>query len=63
MFFSPLRPIVARSYTSFSGAAFQTAQSRIYLGIHWDFDRDQGIGCGIAIANFVFDNFLQPNGP
>ena len=58
-----VRPIVARSYTSFSAAAFEAAESRIYLGIHWDFDRDQGIASGNAIGNFVFDNFLAPSGP
>jgi hypothetical protein len=51
---------VARSYTSFSQAALENGQSRIYLGIHWGFDRDQGITCGSAVANYVFDNFLQP---
>lgn len=54
------RPIVARSYDSFSQAAFENGQSRIYLGIHWAFDRDQGISCGNSIANYVFDNFLKP---
>src|SRR5262249_23377795 len=54
-----VRPIVARSYTSFSQAALENGQSRIYLGIHWGFDRDQGINSGSAIANYVFDNFLQ----
>jgi hypothetical protein len=55
------RPIVARTYHSFSQAAFENAESRIYLGIHWSFDRDEGIKCGNAVANYVFDNFLQPN--
>jgi hypothetical protein len=63
MFLSPLRPIVARSYTSFSGTAFEAVQSRIYLGIHWAFDREPGLSCGNAVATYVFDNCLQPNGP
>ena len=55
-----VRPIVARSYPSFSQAAFENGQSRIYLGIHWAFDRDDGIACGKSVADYVFDNFLQP---
>jgi hypothetical protein len=55
-----VRPLVARTYTSFSQAAFENAQSRIYLGIHWAFDRDAGINCGNAVADYVFDNFLTP---
>jgi hypothetical protein len=54
------RPIMARTFNSFSEAAFENGQSRIYLGIHWAFDRDQGISSGNAIGNYVFDNFLQP---
>jgi hypothetical protein len=55
-----VRPIVARTYTSFSQAMYENAQSRIYLGIHWAFDRDEGIKCGNAVADHVFDNFLKP---
>src|SRR5262249_32279023 len=32
-----VRPIVARTYTGFSQAAYENAESRIYLGIHWGF--------------------------
>lgn len=55
-----IRPMVARTFNRFSEAAFENAQSRIYLGIHWAFDRDEGILSGNSIANYVFDNFLQP---
>ena len=55
-----VRPLVARSFSSFSQAALEAAESRIYLGIHWDFDRDQGLNCGNAIGNYVFENLLQP---
>jgi hypothetical protein len=54
-----VRPIVARSFDSFSQAAFENGQSRIYLGIHWAFDRDDGIACGKAVADYVFDNILR----
>jgi hypothetical protein len=55
-----VRPIVARTFHSFSDAAYENGQSRIYLGIHWGFDRDEGIRCGKAVADYVFDNSLQP---
>jgi hypothetical protein len=55
-----VRPIVARTFHHFSDAAFENGQSRVYLGIHWGFDRDEGIKCGNDVANYVFDNFMQP---
>jgi hypothetical protein len=55
-----VRPIVYRSYNSFSQAAEENGQSRIYLGIHWSFDKTAGIQCGDNIANYVFGNLLQP---
>jgi hypothetical protein len=55
-----VRPIVARTYNSFSQAALENGQSRIYLGVHWGFDRDEGIKSGGNVANYVFDNVLQP---
>jgi hypothetical protein len=55
-----VRPIAARTFHHFSDAAFENGQSRIYLGIHWGFDRDEGIKCGNSVADYVFDNFLQP---
>lgn len=55
-----VRPLLPRSYNSFSQASDENGQSRIYLGIHWQFDKVQGIRAGEAIADFVFDNFLRP---
>lgn len=55
-----VRPVVTRSFTSFSEAAEENGQSRIYLGIHWKFDKDQGIHCGDHIADYVFQNYFRP---
>jgi hypothetical protein len=55
-----VRPVVDRSYNSFSQAMEENGQSRIYLGIHWSFDKTAGIQCGTNIANYVFANLLQP---
>jgi hypothetical protein len=54
-----VRPRVERSFDSFTDAKLENAQSRIYLGIHWRFDADDGIKTGDAVANYVFDNFLE----
>src|SRR5262249_52146046 len=54
------RPAVTRAFSSFSAAAEENGQSRIYLGIHWSFDKVHGIETGNAIADFVFANLLRP---
>jgi hypothetical protein len=52
-------PGVTRTYTSFSAAAEENGQSRIYLGIHWSFDKTAGIATGDSIANYVFAHELN----
>lgn len=52
-------PGVTRSYTSFSQASQENGRSRIYLGIHWEFDNQFGQRLGNDIADYVFANFLQ----
>ncbi|MEI8212463.1 MAG: dockerin type I domain-containing protein [Planctomycetota bacterium] len=54
------RPVVPRTFNSFSQAKLENAQSRIYLGIHWAFDRDDGIKTGDGTANFIYDHILRP---
>ncbi len=55
-----VRPVVVRSFNSLTQAKLENAQSRIYLGIHWAFDRDEGIKQGNSVANYVFDHALRP---
>ena len=55
-----VRPLSPRSFPSLSAAAIENARSRIYLGIHWQFDAAEGVASGYAIAKDVFDNVLQP---
>ncbi|PPD17143.1 MAG: hypothetical protein CTY24_15465, partial [Methylobacter sp.] len=43
-----------------SQAEEENGQSRIYLGIHWSFDKTSGITQGNNIANFVYGRTLQP---
>ena len=53
-------PGVQRSFTSFSQAAAEAGQSRIYGGIHWQYDNTAGLAAGRAIAEHVFYNVLTP---
>ena len=40
------RPLLPRTFASLSQAEEENGQSRIYLGIHWSFDKTQGIAQG-----------------
>lgn len=49
-----------RSFSSFSEAAIESGVSRIYGGIHWDFDNVEGLATGEALGEFVVENLLEP---
>jgi hypothetical protein len=51
---------LTRSYTSFSQAAAENGQSRIYAGIHFPSAVEDGIKQGEKIGHFVFTHALQP---
>ena len=55
-----IRPRVPRNFPSLSHAEEENGQSRIYLGIHWAFDKTQGIIQGRRVANLVFANTFTP---
>jgi hypothetical protein len=55
-----VRPLKPRTFTSFSQAEEENGQSRIYLGIHWSFDKTEGIAMGRKIADYVFENAFRP---
>jgi hypothetical protein len=48
------RPRLARSFGTLSQAEEENGQSRIYLGVHWQFDKTEGIALGRRIADYVF---------
>jgi hypothetical protein len=51
-----VRPLKPRSFRTLSQAEEENGQSRIYLGIHWSFDKTGGIAQGRQVANFVYRN-------
>ena len=53
------RPLIERSFSSLSQAEEENGQSRIYLGIHWSFDKTEGIAQGNRIADYVFDHLFK----
>jgi hypothetical protein len=53
-------PGVTRSFGSFDAAAAEAGQSRIYGGIHYQFDNQGGLAAGHALGQFVVGNFLLP---
>lgn len=49
-----------RSFTSFSQAAEEAMNSRMYGGIHWRFDNEDGLVSGTALGAHVMATQLQP---
>ena len=54
---------ITRSFTSFSQAAAENGESRIYAGIHFRSAVEVGIDQGKKIGHFVFTHALQPLHP
>jgi len=55
-----VRPLLPRSFSSLSQAEEENGQSRIYLGIHWSFDKTEAIAQGRRVADYVFANAFVP---
>ena len=53
-------PGVVRKFNSFAACADEIGRSRIYGGIHFEFDNEQGKACGKKIGDFVCGKFLLP---
>ena len=54
------RTLVMRSFDSLGVPEQENGQSRIYLGIHWSFDKNEGIAQGRKVADWVFERLFQP---
>ncbi|MEU3725778.1 vanadium-dependent haloperoxidase [Streptomyces sp. NPDC031705] len=55
----PLAPVKTRHFTSFSAAAKEDADSRIWLGVHFPWDATDGLTLGEQVANQVFTTQLR----
>ena len=55
-----VRPLLPRSFSSLSQAEEENGQSRIYLGIHWSFDKTAAIAQGRQVADYVFTHAFMP---
>lgn len=55
-----VRPLVPKSFSTLSEAEESNGQSRIYLGIHWSFDKTEGIEVGNNVAAHVYSNLFRP---
>jgi hypothetical protein len=53
---------VTRTFNSFTEAALEDARSRVYLGVHYQWDGDNGFLSGTAAGNYIYDNVLTPIG-
>lgn len=57
---SPTAPGVVKSFTSFTATAQDVGQSRIYAGIHWPWDVQNGLTLGEQVGAYVASNLLLP---
>ncbi|MFC8869350.1 vanadium-dependent haloperoxidase [Streptomyces sp. NPDC057148] len=55
----PFAKDVVRSFNSFSEIARENALSRIYLGVHFRSDAEQGLAVGDKVADYVYNNSLR----
>ncbi len=53
-------PGVTRSFAGFWAAAEEAGRSRIYGGIHYEFDNQEGLRSGRAVAEYIVRRYLLP---
>jgi membrane-associated phospholipid phosphatase len=53
-------PGITRSFASFQQAAEEAANSRLWGGIHFKFDNDNGLTTGAAVGKWTLDVFQHP---
>ena len=54
-----VRPLLPRTFASLSQAEEENGQSRVYLGVHWSFDKVEGTRQGNRVADVVFESAMQ----
>jgi membrane-associated phospholipid phosphatase len=59
-----VRPRLPRSYATLSQAEAEAGQSRIYLGVHWQFDKTGGMTLSHQVVDYVLARGLvRPDAP
>ena len=58
----PFAKGVTRTFNNFTKAALENGRSRVYLGVHFQWDADHGFHSGTALAEYVFTHVLTPIG-
>lgn len=51
-----VRPYKPRTYQKLSDAEDENGQSRMYIGIHFNFDKTEGITLGNAVGKHIYNN-------
>jgi hypothetical protein len=49
-----------RSFERFSDAAMEASMSRLYLGIHFRYDSEEGFALGQKVGRYGLEHFLRP---
>jgi hypothetical protein len=57
---NPTFGVVTRDFTSFSEAAMESGMSRLWGGVHFSFDIEQGFDLGNAVAQNALDIYVVP---
>ena len=59
----PAGPGITRSYTGFRQLADEAARSRVYGGIHFNFDTTSSFGVCVPLGDYVFENTFRRQVP
>jgi hypothetical protein len=54
------RPRIPIIFRSLADAEWENAESRIWIGVHWQRDADDGIAMGHEIGDYIVTHALQP---
>lgn len=54
-----VRELKPRAFANISQFEEENGQSRMYLGIHWNYDKTEGIKLGRQVADYVFENYFR----
>lgn len=56
----PYNGVLERTFSSWEDMARENGRSRVYLGVHWQWDADDGYTTGTSLGDWMFDHYLQP---